>query len=62
MDGREGVYRPRSASSEVKNMDDFEVKIAPDGMNGLPATNGLGKENMAAAEVEGERADNNDER
>lgn len=60
MDGIEGAYRPRSESNEVKNLNDFEVKIAPDAMNGSHFTNG--KANMAVevdegAENKGESAD-----
>ena len=58
MDGIEGAYRPRSESNEVKNLNDFEVKIAPDAMNGSHFTNG--KANMAVEVDEG--AENKGER
>ena len=51
MDGTTGKYRPRSESpvnlNDGKNLDDFEVKIAPDEINGVvPPANGK----MAAAD------------
>lgn len=40
MDGIEGVYCLRSELNEVKNLNDFEVKIVFDVMNGLYFING----------------------
>ncbi|KAL9972823.1 hypothetical protein ACROYT_G019202 [Oculina patagonica] len=44
MDGTVGSYRPRSESPvnfvDGQNLNDFEVKIAPDEVNGVPMANG----------------------
>lgn len=44
MDGTIGTYRSRSESPvepvDGQNLNDFEVKIAPDEMNGIPSANG----------------------
>ncbi|KAJ7379512.1 ABC transporter B member 11 [Desmophyllum pertusum] len=59
MDGTTGKYRPRSESpvnlNDGKNLDDFEVKIAPDEINGVvPPANGK----MAAADDTAETESN----
>lgn len=44
MDGTAGTYRPRSESPvntvDGQTVNDFEVKIAPDEMNGVASANG----------------------
>lgn len=43
MEGTTGRYRPRSESPvnvEGQNLNDFEVKIAPEETNGAPFANG----------------------
>jgi len=52
MDGTTGKYRPRSDSPvnsvEGKNLNDFEVKIAPEETNGAGFANG--KQHVGAGE------------
>ena len=51
MEGTTGKYRPRSESPvnvEGENLNDFEVKIAPEETNGVPYANG--KQHVGAGE------------
>lgn len=61
MDGTTGKYRRRSESPvnpvEGQNLNDFEVKIAPEETNGVPFANG--KQHVEAGE---EAPENDDER
>lgn len=61
MEGTTGRYRPRSESPvnsvEGQNLNDFEVKIAPEETetNGVPVSNG--KQHVGAGEDAPENAD-----
>ena len=59
MEGTTGKYRLRSESPvnsvEGQNLNDFEVKIAPEETNGVPFTNG--KQHVDAGKDAPENAD-----
>lgn len=59
MDGTIGKYRPGSESPvnsvEGQNLNDFEVKIAPEETNGAPFANG--KQHVGAGEDAHENVD-----
>lgn len=59
MEGTTGKYRPRSESPvnpvEGQNLNDFEVKIAPEETNGVPFANG--KQHVGAKEDAPENVD-----